>query len=174
VSTVFLGRVVNNLLHGNKSLRFFYLFMPCAGGVRVSLRFVLLSEAKNPRLYGNKGCSFANSLNVPAGYGDGNERLRLSDLIKSAVRGALGRGTQAVPLPRGSPARWHKPQLARTVKTDSSPHGFARTVFGQPKHAKKSLRDVFRFAPRTAADISRSAVETRRYGLGAELFRDLF
>ncbi len=61
------------------------------------------------------------------------------------------------------------------------PEGFGRhfpvgrrTMMRQPKHAKKSLRDVFRFAPRTAADISRSAVETRRYGLGAELIRDLF
>ena len=44
----------------------------------------------------------------------------------------------------GPLARWHKLPLALDVKIDSLPHGFARTVSGQLKHAKKSLRDVFR------------------------------
>jgi hypothetical protein len=34
------------------------VLLPYAGGVKGSLRFVILSEAKNPRLYGNKGCAF--------------------------------------------------------------------------------------------------------------------
>ena len=35
-----------------------FKFPLSADSVKVSLRFVILSEAKNPRLYGNKGFAF--------------------------------------------------------------------------------------------------------------------
>jgi hypothetical protein len=34
------------------------VLLSCAGGMKVSLYIVILSAAKNPRLYGNKGCAF--------------------------------------------------------------------------------------------------------------------
>ena len=75
------------------------------------------------------------------------QRLRLCKIIASRYARRTGRDHLRPKAPPGGPlARWHKPQLVLKVKIDSSPHGFARTMFGQPKHAKKAQRSFFRFA----------------------------
>ena len=49
----------------------------------------------------------------------------------------------------------------------------SRGLVESAETCKKDPDGIF-FGLAAAADISRSAVETRRYGLGAVLFRDLF
>ena len=95
-------------------------------------------------------------------HGDGYERLRLSDLIEMPCAGSTGEGhLWPKALPGGPLARWHKPQLSFAVGIESDQKAFARTMFGQLKHVKKSLRDVFRFAPRTAIETRISRTRLR-------------
>ncbi len=64
---------------------------------------------------------------------DGNERLRLSDLIKMPYAGGTGED-QLWPqvLPGGPLARWHKPQHVFSLNLIVQLNSIARTVFGQP------------------------------------------
>ena len=67
------------------------------------------------------------------------------------MRTAPGRGTQAVPLPGGPQALWHKPQFGLELEIDHAAHGFnpwsisARSEHMQPKHgANESAYDTSR------------------------------
>ena len=66
--------------------------------------------------------------------------------------------------PGGPLARWHKPPLVLEIQNRQIPHGFARTVFVQPKHAKKALRSFFRFAREPRKQRSKRAYTRRADG----------
>jgi hypothetical protein len=66
------------------------------------------------------------------------ERRNLSGLMSYADGGTGDTSSSRRCPPCGSTlAIWCLEQLALAFIIDSSPHGFARTVFGQQKHAKK-------------------------------------
>ena len=117
-------------------------------GVKGSLRFVILSEAKNPR---------------PFWY----ERLRLSDFIICPVRAAPGRtssGRRSSPevlWPDGinySSFAWFE-LIVQLIKLRANYDASAETC------KRVRFTDFFGLA---------AAIKTRRYGLGAEMSRDLF
>ena len=104
--------------------------------------FLLESNWNFIEIYGNKGYAFGNGI---MSYADGTGKDHLRPKAP----------------PGGPLARWYKPQLVLEVKIDSSPHGFARTVFGQPKHAKKAQRSFFRFAREPRKQRSKRAYTSR-------------